>query len=157
MVRLETQVEKLPDLIGVCHRVAAENAVFQNTGECPVYAAIAGITPAALPEVGVNVIKLPPRDCHLVPVGRINGNHALVRRIADDVLAILIDVDLETHERAELRDHSRRSLYLPWWRRRIIVKFQRLVPWRLARGRQCLARGTGQCYQQGQTNEKAHA
>ena len=59
---------------------------------------------------------------------------------SDDVLAVLIDVDLETDEGAELRDHSRRSLYLPWWRRRVIVKFQRPVPWPLARGRQCLAR-----------------
>src|SRR6266705_1773509 len=112
MFRVKAELEKLPDLIGVCHLVAAENAVFQNTRERPMRAAIGGITPAGLPEIGQYAVKLSPGDCHLVPVGRINGNRALVRRIADDVLAVLIDVDLETDERAELRGHSRRSFYL---------------------------------------------
>ena len=121
-----------------------------------MHAAIGGITPAALPEVGQYAVKLSPGDCHLVPVGWVNGNNAFVRRIADDIVAVGIDVRLVADEWAVRGDHSRRSLYLPWWRRRVIVKFQRLVPWRLARGRQCLARGAGQCKQQGQTNEKAH-
>src|SRR6266705_564640 len=51
-VRLKTEVEKLPDLIGVGDWVAAEDIVLQNTGECPVYAAIAGESPAGLPETG---------------------------------------------------------------------------------------------------------
>src|SRR5207253_3566766 len=128
-VRLKTEIEEVPYLVGVCHRVAAENAVFQNARKRPRCAAIGGISPAALPEIRGNIIELPPGDCHLVPVGRINGNHALVRGIADDVLAVLIDVDLETDVRAELRDHSRRRLYLPWWCHRGRVKFQLLVPW----------------------------
>ena len=152
-VRLETEIEEIAHLIGLCHRVAAEHVILQNTRERPMHAAIGGITPAALPEVGQYAVKLSPGDCHLVPIGRINGNRALVSGVAEDIVAILINVDLETDERAELRDHSRRSLYLPWWRRRVIVKFQRPVPWRLARGRQCLARGAGQCEQEDQTNQ----
>src|SRR5213076_2567080 len=147
LVRLKTEIEEVPYLVGVCHRVAAENPVFQNTRKGPMHAAIGGITPAGLPEIGQYAVKLSPGDCHLVPVGGIHGNRALVRRIADDVLAVLIDVDLETDERAKLRDHSRRSLYLPWWRRQVIVKFQRLVPWRLTRGRH-LTRHAGKRDQQ---------
>ena len=63
-----------------------------------MHAAIGGITPAALPEVGGNVIELSPGDCHLIAVCWVNGNRALVRRVAEDVLAILIDVDLVTRE-----------------------------------------------------------
>ena len=112
-VRLETEIEKLPYLIGLCHRVAAEDVVFQDTGEGPGCAAVGRVTPAALPEVGGNVVELSPGDCHLVAVCGVNRDRALVRGVADDILAIRIDVDLETGERTELRDHSRRSLYLP--------------------------------------------
>src|SRR4029450_6512197 len=106
-VRLKTEIEEIADLIGVCHWVAAKDVVFQDTRERPVYAAIDGITPAGLPEVGGNVIELSPGDCHLVAVRGINGNGALVRGVTDDVLAVRIDVDLVADEWAVRRDHAR--------------------------------------------------
>ena len=61
-------------------------------------AAIGGITPAALPEVGGNIIELPPDDCHLVSICWVNGNRTFVSGIAEDVLAVLIDIRLITDE-----------------------------------------------------------
>jgi hypothetical protein len=69
-------------------------------------AAIGRVTPPALSKVGGNVVELSPGDCHLVAICGINRNSALVRSVANNVLAILIDVDLVTGEHAELRDHS---------------------------------------------------
>lgn len=71
-----------------------------------MHAAIGRVTPSALPKVGGNVVELSPGDGHLVPIRWINGNRAFVRSIANDVLAVLIDVDLVTREHAKLRDHS---------------------------------------------------
>src|SRR5881397_1025625 len=53
-VRLETEIEKCPCFIGVCHWVTTEDAVFEDAGKRPCYAAIGGVTPAGLPEVGGN-------------------------------------------------------------------------------------------------------
>jgi len=72
-----------------------------------VRAAIGRITPARLPEIGLNAIELPPGDHHLVAIGRIDGNRRLVRSIIEDIVAIRIDVCLKTGEHAELRDHAR--------------------------------------------------
>src|SRR5437764_8851268 len=118
-VRLKAKVEKLPELIGVCHRVAAENAVFQNTRKCPVHAPVGGVSPAALPEVRCNIVELSPGNCHLAAVRRVNGNGALVCSVAQDVVPVGIDVYLKTCKRTELRDHPRRSFYLSRSRRRI--------------------------------------
>ena len=97
-VRLKTEPEKLPDLIGVRDRVAAEDIILQNPGKRPVRAAIACISPATLPEIRCNVVELSPGNRHLVAVCRINGNCALVRGIAEDVLPICIDVHLKARK-----------------------------------------------------------
>src|SRR2546430_6560820 len=97
-VRLKTEVEKLPDLIGVCHRVAAENVILQNTRKRPCRAAVGGVTPAGLPEVGADIIELPAGDCHLVAVCGVNRNRTLVRSVAEDVVPVCIDVHLVTGE-----------------------------------------------------------
>src|SRR6267378_688616 len=141
--RLETEIEKIPCLIGFCHWVAAKNAILQDTGERPVYAAISGITPTSLPEVGLDAVKLPPGDHHLVAISGIDGNGRLVGSVAKDIIATSIDVCLVAREHAELRDHSRRSLYFSRRRRRHVVFFQRLVKGRFMDGRQCLSRGGG--------------
>ena len=95
---MEAEIEEVPHFVGFGYRVAAENSVLENTGEGPVYAGISGITPAALPKVGGYVVKLPPGDCHPIAVGWINRNHAFVSRVADDVVAILINISLITNE-----------------------------------------------------------
>ena len=79
LVRLETEIEKFPVSSRLCHRVAAEDVIFQNTGERPRRSAVGRISPAGLPEVGVNAIELPPGDHHLVAIRRINRNGRLVR------------------------------------------------------------------------------
>src|SRR5437667_2018665 len=130
-VRLKAQIEKLPDLVGVCNRVAAENVILQNTGKRPSGAAVTGVSPATLPEVGCYVVELPPGDCHLAAVCGVNGNGALVCSVAQDVVPICIDVCLETRKRTELRDHPRRGLHLSRRRGRIIERFKRLILGRL--------------------------
>ena len=97
-VRLQTQIEKLPDLIGVCDRVAAENVILQNTGKRPRCAAVGRVSPAGLPEVGGNVVELSPGDCHLAAVRGVNGNGALVRGVAQDILPARIDIHLLADE-----------------------------------------------------------
>ena len=67
-----------------------------------MYASIGGITPPALPEIGCNIIELPPGNCHVVQVRRVNGYRTFVRSVAQDILAILIDVHLITREHAKL-------------------------------------------------------
>src|SRR5438067_3974354 len=105
-------------------------------------AGIGRVTPPALPEVGGHIIELSPSDGHFVAVCGINRNRTLVRSVANDVLAILIDVGLVTREYAELRDHSWRSLHFPRGSRRVIVFFQRLISRHLVCGRQ-LSRSGG--------------
>jgi hypothetical protein len=104
---LKTEVEKLPDLIGVGDRVTAKDIILENTGEGPVRAGIGCVSPAGLPEVGCNTVELPPGDCHLAQVGWVNGNGALVCGVAQDVVSICIDVYLKARKRTKLRDHSR--------------------------------------------------
>jgi len=126
-VRLKTEVEKLTDLVGVCDRIAAKDSVLQNTGEPPVHATISGVSPAALPKVGCNTVELSPSDCHLAAVRGVNGNGALVRGVAENVVPTCIHVYLEARKRTELRDHPRRSFYRSRRRRRIIVRFKRHI------------------------------
>src|SRR6266853_892484 len=97
-VRLEAQIEKLPDLIGICHRVAAEDVILQNTGERPSGATVGRESPAGLPEVGGNVVELSPGDCHLAAVRGVNGNRALIRGVSEDILPTRIDIHLVTDE-----------------------------------------------------------
>src|SRR5262249_42704051 len=153
-VRLKTQVEKLPDLIGVCHRVAAEDVILQNTGEGPARAAIGCESPAGLSEVGSDAVELPPGDCHLAPVCGVNGNRALVCGVAEDVVPIRIDVYLKARKRIELRDHSRRGLYLSRGSRGIIVRFK----WHISGHAACrcqLSRSAAERNERKQTNENA--
>jgi hypothetical protein len=100
-IRLQAEIKKLTDLIGLCYRIAAEDAVLQDTGECPMHAAIGGITPATLPEVRGDIVELPPGNCHPVRVRWINGNRTFVSSVTKNILAVLIDVDLVTGERAK--------------------------------------------------------
>jgi len=140
---LKTQVEKLPELIGIGDWVTAKDTVLQNTGERPMHAAISRVSPAGLPEVGCNTVELSPGDCHLAAVCRVNGDGALVRGIPQDVIPTCIDVYLKARKQTELRDHSRRSLYRSRSRRRIIVRFKWHISWRPCRGRQ-LSRSAGE-------------
>src|SRR6266478_8310180 len=70
----KAEVEKCSCVIGVQYRVAAKNIVFQDAWERPRDAGIGGEAPAALPEVRVNSVKLPPADRYLAGVGWINRN-----------------------------------------------------------------------------------
>ena len=70
-------------------------------------AGIRGVTIAGLPEVGRPGVKLSPADRDLVAICRVNCDGRLVRGVADDVVSILIDIHLVTHEAAIRRDHSR--------------------------------------------------
>ena len=108
-----------------------------------MHAAIGCVSPAGLPEVGCHTVELPPGDCHLAQVRRVNGNGALVCGVAEDVVPIRINVYLKARKRAELRDHSRRGLYLSRRRWRIVVRFKRFISRRLERRRQ-LSRSAGQ-------------
>src|SRR6266536_2596507 len=141
-VRLKTEVEKLSNLVGICHRVAAEDVVLQNAGKRPGCAAVGGVGPAGLPEVGDNVVELSPGDRHLAQVRWVNGNGALVRGVSEDVIPVCIDVYLKARKRTELQDHSRRSLYFSRRRRRVVVFFQGLVSGYPRCGRQ-LSRSAG--------------
>ena len=53
----KAEIEKTPCVIGVQHRVAAEDVVFQNAGERPGRAAIGCVSIAGLPEVGVTLLN----------------------------------------------------------------------------------------------------
>src|SRR5262245_33499206 len=109
--RLEkAEIEEAPCLIRVHHGVAAKHIVFQYTRKCPRGTAIRGKSPAALAEVGRYAVELSPADCHLVAVRWVDGYRRLIRSVANDVVALRVDVDLETHERAIRRDHPRRTL-----------------------------------------------
>ena len=85
--------------------------------------AIGGKTPAALPEIGRPGIELPPADCHLVAVSRVNRYRGLVCCVPDDVVSIGIDVRLVADETAIGRDCSRRCLQPVNVARRHIVFF----------------------------------
>jgi len=121
---LQTEIKKLPGLIGVCYGIAAEDVILQDTWKCPCNAGIGCITPAALPEVGSNVIKLPPGNGHFVAVGRVNRDRALVGCVTYDVVAIRIDVHLVADEAGIRRDHSPRGLHFSRRRRRVVGCFQ---------------------------------
>ena len=71
-VRLKAEIKKLPCLIGLSHRIATEDVVLQDAGECPMHAGIGSITPATLAKVRGNIVKLPPGDCHLAAVCGVN-------------------------------------------------------------------------------------
>src|SRR4029077_9453868 len=104
--RLEkAEIEKVSYLIGLQHRVAAENIGFQDAGERPGRTAISRISPATLPEVGLNTVKLPPADCHPVVVRWIDSNRCLIRRVAENVIPARVDVYLETGKQTESRNH----------------------------------------------------
>ena len=137
------------------HRIAAKDIIFQDAGERPVHAAVGGITPTGLPEVGLNTVELSPADHHLVEICRINRNRGLVRSVPEDIVAIRIDIRLVTGEHAELRDHSRRSLYRSRRSRWVIVFLERLSERRLANGRE-LPRSGGKPGERTQTDQEAY-
>jgi hypothetical protein len=99
-------------------------------------------------------VKLAPTNCDLVAICWVNRNGRLIGSVADDIVAVGIDVHLETDEGTEVRDHSRPSLEPVNVRRRVIVSFERLTP--IRGGGLCrLTRGNARAKQQAQTNEKA--
>src|SRR5262249_50806913 len=101
-----------------------------------MHAAVDAITPAALTEVGTHIVKLSPGDRHSIAVGWVNRDYALVSCVANDVVAILINISLIANEASIRRNHPRRGLNFPRNRRRVFVFFQRLIyRWR-KRGRQ---------------------
>src|SRR5262249_19721772 len=115
-----------------------------------VHAGVGGIAPAALPEVRVNIIELPPSDHHFVAIRRIDSNRRLVRSVAKNIISVRINVCLETGEHAKLRNHAWRSLHFPRRRRWHVVFFERLLEWRLVDGRQRLCRSGGKSKRQKQ-------
>ena len=90
-------------------------------------AAISGEAPAALPEVRLNAIKLPPADCYLVAIRRIHCNRRFVRGVPDDVVPLRIDVDLIAGEGPKWRNHPWRRLQPVDIGRRHVEFFQGLV------------------------------
>ena len=60
--------------------------------------AIRCVTPAALPEVGIHTVELPPSNRNFVAVGRINRDRRFVCCVADDVVAIGVDICLVAYE-----------------------------------------------------------
>jgi hypothetical protein len=88
-----------------------------------------------------------------VTVGWINGNGRLIGSVAENIVAVGIDVHLEAGEWAELRDQSWPSLESINVRRWIIVSFEQLT--RIKGGGLCrLTRGNARTKQQAQANEK---
>jgi len=68
----QAEIEEIPNLIGVCYRVAAEDVVLQNAWEMPRHTCIGSVAIAGLPEVRGNRVKLSPPDRDLVAVRRVN-------------------------------------------------------------------------------------
>jgi len=101
-------IEKRPYLVCTQNRIAAENARLQHPGKRPVNPTVRGITPAALPEAGAHRIELPPTDRHSVAVGRVDRYRGFVCRVANNVVALGINIRLIACEQTKLRDHSRR-------------------------------------------------
>ncbi len=71
-IREQAEIEKTAGIIGGQHRVAAKNAVLENVGKRPRLPTVAGVSPAGLAEVRLDVIELPPADGHLVRVRRVH-------------------------------------------------------------------------------------
>src|SRR5437762_7255888 len=78
--------------------VAPENIVLEDVRKCPRRATVTGKSPASLAKVRVHAVELPPSDRHLVMVGGIDCDRGFVCRIAGNILAVVIDVDLITDE-----------------------------------------------------------
>ena len=85
--------------------------------------AVRCITPAALPEVGANRIELSPTDRHFVAVGRVDRYGRFVCCVANDVVALGVNIRLIACEQTKLRDHSRRFFQSENVRWRHIVRF----------------------------------
>jgi hypothetical protein len=101
-------IEKRSYLVCAQNRIAPENARLQHPRKRPVNPAIGCVTPAALPEVRRITVKLPPTDCHFVAVGRVDRYRGFVCRVANNVVALRINICLIACEKTKLRDHSRR-------------------------------------------------
>ena len=84
----KAEIEKLTGVIAGQNRVAPENVVLENAGECPGRAAVAGVSPTGLPEIGSNAVELPPTYDHPVAVGWIDADRRLVRGVARDIHAV---------------------------------------------------------------------
>src|SRR5262249_31093410 len=94
-----------------------------------------------LTKIGRHRVELPPTDTHFVSVRWIDANGRLICSIANNVVAVCIDVDLVTRVRTELRDQSGRGGGGWGQRRRIIIFFHWLLRQRL--GCQGLTRSNG--------------
>ena len=72
-----------------------ERRYFPETpGNVECHASVGRVTPATLSEVGVDAIELPPGNRHLIAIRRINRDGGLIRSVAQDVVAVCIDVSL---------------------------------------------------------------
>jgi len=106
--RLEkAEIEKTAGIIATQDRVAAEDVVFENAGERPGHTPIGGVSIAALPEVGSNAVELSPTDHDPVVICWVDRDGTLISRVAHNVLAVAVNINLSTRERTFLRDHSR--------------------------------------------------
>src|SRR5262249_44474285 len=87
-------VEEVADRIGLDDGVAAPAAGREAAREVPVPAAVVGPGEARLAEVAGDRVELPPADDDAVGRGRVDAHRGLVGRVADDVHARGVDVDL---------------------------------------------------------------
>lgn len=101
----------MPDAIGVQDRVATKNIALENAERNPRRAAIDCVRESSLAKIGRHAVELPPTNTHFVSVRRVDANRRLICGIANNVVAIRINVDLIARVRTELRDQSGRRLH----------------------------------------------
>ena len=68
----QTQIEKIPGIVGVRHRIASENLVLQNAWEMPGHTSISAVAVTGLPKIRLICIELSPTDRDLIPVRWVN-------------------------------------------------------------------------------------
>jgi hypothetical protein len=95
-------------VIGVQNRIAAKSVVLENPSRNPRPAAIDRMRESSLAKIRSDTIELPPTDTHFVSVRRIDANGRFICGVANNVIAVHINIDLIARVRTELRDQSGR-------------------------------------------------
>ena len=98
----QTEVEELAVAIGIQNRIAPKDITLQNAGENPGGAAVRGVAITGLTEVRRDAVKLPPSHGHAVVISWINCQRRLVRGVADNIVAVAIDIHLDASEFTEV-------------------------------------------------------
>ena len=97
--------------IGVQDRIAAKNVVLENASRKPRPSATGCMRESSLAKIRCDAVELPPTDAHFVSIRRIDANGRLIGGIANNIIAVRINVDLITRVGTELRDQSGRRRY----------------------------------------------